>query len=338
MERTLAGHLAHTGWITRHGEPLSTVGLAYLLEQPALSDAVTSLVATRASTELPSPLFWEPEAQQEDRGRPDLEGRHNGVPIVKIEAKYGALLSTDQLRSYEADQMSKVAPDDAAVLAVLVPEERAADAADLLTSIYGSRGPDRYWTVSSAQRAVVVSWGEVLDALEPALPGEATACDFRQLRGLVTALGGLGVAPLSLSDLGPEWEEQRANYEAIVDRLTRLLTPGDVMPIGTEYTGYRRRYVLTAADASTYYAIGLRPPPAGTVTTPIWLRFHSETPGFGEVRKELSRSELAPELVEEGGHLWYALVPPVGPGGSQLIGDLAEQVRTVLRVSGWTRP
>ncbi len=108
------------------------------------------------------------------------------------------------------------------------------------------------------------------------------------------------------------------------------------MPFGTEYTGYRRRYVLTATGSSTYYSIGLRPPPKGGVETPIWLRFHSETPGFDEVRKAMSRPEQALDVIEEGGHLFYGLIPPIDVEGSPLIADLADQANRVLQAAGWT--
>lgn len=334
MERTLAGHLAQTGWITRHAEPLSTVGLAYLLEDPTLSAAIANLLCTRAHLPLPSGLKWEAEAIQIDGGRPDLEGTHDGLPVVKIEAKYGAVLSAAQLRSYERDQARRLAAaGTAAILTVLVPTERLGDARNLLNKAYPER-TDTWWFITPKQHAIVASWDEVLDALELTSPVGATACDLRQLRGMVMALGGLGVPPLSLADLGPEWEIRRRDYESIVDRLTRILTPGPLMPFGTESTGYRRRYVLVSENSAPYYSIGLRPPPPGATETPVWLRFHSKTPGFGQVRAALSRSNLSRALVEEGGHIWYGLKPPIEVGGSALIADLAAQVHLLLAAAG----
>jgi len=102
---TLLGYLARFGSFSTQSEVLCTQGLAYLLQthedaRSAMADAVKA----RTGIGIGDSITWLAEALQEDLARPDLEARTaEEVPVVKIEAKLGAKLLADQLRSYEAD-------------------------------------------------------------------------------------------------------------------------------------------------------------------------------------------------------------------------------------------
>lgn len=127
---TLAGHLAQTGYLTKHGEVLCTVGLTYLLEDRISRRAFEALLERTAGPVLPGPLSWIAEAQQADKGRPDLEGRTvDEVAVVKVEAKITAALQSDQLASYaSALAAPSTAGGSGGLLVVLVPEARRREA------------------------------------------------------------------------------------------------------------------------------------------------------------------------------------------------------------------
>ncbi len=98
MENLLLGHLAHFGSFSSQSELLCTQGLGYLLR--TYEDARSALareVETRVGAKIGERLDWQAEANQNDRGRPDLEARTaEGVPVVKVEAKLGAKLEASQ--------------------------------------------------------------------------------------------------------------------------------------------------------------------------------------------------------------------------------------------------
>ena len=90
MDRLL-GHLAQFGSFWQQGELLCTQGLAYLLRDAEGERVFTGLISLATGHSLSPGLSWQAERRQEDRGRPDLEGRNaEGQAVVKIEAKLGA--------------------------------------------------------------------------------------------------------------------------------------------------------------------------------------------------------------------------------------------------------
>lgn len=90
MDRLL-GHLAQFGSFSQQGELLCTQGLAYLLRNTEGERVFTGLISLATGHSLSPGLSWQAERRQEDRRRPDLEGRNaEGQPVVKIEAKLGA--------------------------------------------------------------------------------------------------------------------------------------------------------------------------------------------------------------------------------------------------------
>ena len=135
----LLGHLARFGSFWTQSELLCTQGLTYLLQTYGNArSALANEIAERTGVETDNSLTWYAEAMQQDRGRPDLEARSaNDVPVVKIEAKLGAELSAEQLKSYEAD-LRRSGRETA--LLVLVPEGRSTEAAQVTGSALGLLG------------------------------------------------------------------------------------------------------------------------------------------------------------------------------------------------------
>jgi hypothetical protein len=210
---TLAGHLARSGLFSRHSEYLCTLGLGYLLNQTSANGAFAAFLFERLGVAVPHDLRWVTEAYQEaDAGRPDLEGRApDKTPVIKIEAKLGALLDGGQLRSYANDLAAKNR-SGRAILVVLVPTSRLPEAIGVVASEFAMAPTERAaWRVEElAIHVVVLSWHEVLGVLGEVENGHLKS-DVAQLRGLYLTLSGLEVAPVTRAEL-VNWRDREADF------------------------------------------------------------------------------------------------------------------------------
>jgi len=340
----LLGHLAQFGSFSMQGEVLCTQGLAYLLEDPDARSALKAKIETKTGAEIDDHLKWRAEVLQKgDKARPDLEAcTANKTPVVKIEAKLGALLSQDQVRSYAAD-LHRRSPEGGVVLA-LVPRQRIGEATKVVTEAFKVSGappwrPGEYPGVA----VTVVSWDDVFATLKEAGSGELRD-EAEQLEAMYKVLSGYYMDPLAgLEDL-VEWRSREGDFINLVDQATRRLTthhnvypmgvePLEQAPEGLEPKGYRRRYVSRPLGASNpFFSIGVRDPFAGSFT-PVWLRFHKDTPQFALIRDRLDQSQLKPKLVTSGGHVWIPLDVPLRAGGEEMVNALVRQAEEVAQVA-----
>ncbi|GAB4195563.1 MAG: hypothetical protein OHK0013_01890 [Sandaracinaceae bacterium] len=286
---------------------------------------------------------------QPDGARPDLEGRDtDGRARVKVEAKLGAPLTAEQVRSY-AEGLSI----EDGLLVLLVPRARMAEvgaiARGALAGGEGARESSSSWRSASGLRVAVVAWQDVFGALRRASIWPSGG-ELDQLEGLYVGLTSTKVEPLAdLSDL-EAWEPRADELVGLVDRVTRKLqkelTPGltKALPFGTDpvpdepdrahHRGYRRRYVC----ASVCYSVGVRHPFRGH-RSPLWLRVHgATTPAFDQISARLRGSPLAPRLVDSEGHAWLELEVPLGVSGEEMIDALARQCRAAWAVIAPPRP
>ena len=334
-KRTVAGYLAQSGWLSQHGEVLCTQGLTFLLNDRGLRAAFGRYLSDRTGVVVDDDVVWLAEARQADNGRPDLEARRRDrTPVVKIEAKLGARLDPRQLDNYALD-LEKRNPGDS-VLAVLVPHTRLREAERVTRRAFPPDGTGPSWRAGGRRIALtVLSWEYVFAVMTTAAEG-AVRCDVEQLHGMYLVLAGLDFVPLASLDELNDWDAQVAEAGTLIDLTTKKLGgPWKLLPIGTEHipegdqmVDYRRRYVCMALGVDTpCYSIGVRRPFVGH-TTPIWLRFHSNTPGFPDIRSNLLASpDHDPSVVESGGHVWLPLDPSLGVTG------LVERARAVSEIA-----
>lgn len=340
--RTVAGYLAQSGWLSQQGEVLCTQGLTFLLSDEGLRAAFGRYLSDRTGVAVGGDVVWLAEARQADNGRPDLEARRREkTPVAKIEAKLGAVVDPSQLESYARDLENRNGGES--VLAVLVPHNRLGEAESVARGAFLADGSGPCWRPVGRRIAVtVLSWEYVFEVLGSAAEGPVR-CDVDQLHGMYLVLAGLDFVPLaSIGDLN-DWDAQAAEAIKLIDLTTRSLGgPWKLLPIGTEQipegdqlVEYRRRYVCMSQRVDTpCYSIGVRRPFV-TYTTPIWLRFHSNTPGFPDIRSNLLAStDYGPNVVESGGHVWLPLDPSLGVTG------LVERARAIGEVADprWTHP
>ena len=322
-------HLAQFSSFFSQGELLCTQGLAYLLENDAARSAFRDLLSARAQVAVSEQLTWRAEVRQVDGGRPDLEGcTAEGKSEVKLEAKLGAALGIDQLKSYASDLSSR-SGSDRGLLVVLVPNRRITEADTLVSSVVSLREDGARRMRDWPEIAVtVISWEETLDLLGGVCL-EPFAGDLEQFHAMYSVLAGAVVPPTDAQHL-LEWRTRRELYWAIVDRVTRRLTRhGSISPKAGDWDSYRHRYVAWLPGRGPYFSVGLRDPFAGHVT-PIWLRFHHDTPNFFVVRDRLQASSFADKLVWSGKHIWIPLEIPLGIDGDGVVDSLVAQVEAVI--------
>jgi hypothetical protein len=343
----LLGHLAQFASFYEQGELLCTQGLAYLLQDHRAKSKFAAWIRRRAHTKLKGELTWLAEAHQEsDHGRPDLEARiGEDMPVVKIEAKLGAKLGMGQLRSYAHD-LQKRGPANT-ILLVMVPRYRIAEAEEVVLEAFGLSGhspwrPAKYSNVSVA----VITWEEVLAVLAKSGP-RLFRSDLEQLRAMHRVLNGDNIVPVDPKELD-KWRKRERVFNNLVDRVTRLMklkTDHNRSPMGPEKlseggrtTIYYRRYVGRPygkeKEPSTCFSIGVRDPFIKH-KTPIWLRFHKDTPHFSEVRDRLLSSKFKEKkgLNRSGGHIWIPLHVKFKAGTDQMVNDLIRQAQEVLKIA-----
>jgi hypothetical protein len=339
-QRRLLSHLAQFGSFGRQGEVLCTQGLLYLLENTDATASLARLLSNRLQGASAAPgvhlpidrLHWVAEATQEDRGRPDLEGRsEDGTPRIKIEAKLGAPLGSGQLRSY-VDHFASKSCDG--IVVVLVPSRRLAEVRRATVGELACGGADP-WCIGTGPKCVVtvVSWEDALEALS-AVTGEPFVGDLANFAAMYRVLIGDSLEPIRSAEELVAWRDTETKYIGLVTKVSERLTTGKMLPLGRDIRNdpgsYFRRYVCLDG---TCFSIGLRSPFPGH-TTPVWMRFHSGTRGFNAVRAKLVNSDLAECVLHDGGHLWIPLEVPLNEHTDGMVAAVLDQARRVLEVAG----
>lgn len=335
MERLL-GHLAQFGSYSQQGELLCTQGLAYLLRDPEGERVFTGWVSSATGQPLSAGLSWQAERRQEDRGRPDLEGRNAaGRPVVKVEAKLGAPFGHGQLDSYVS---ALCADGQGGALLIVVPKSRRKEITSHASAHFGISGAEPWRILHEAVEipCSVVSWEDLLEALSM-VESERFRDDLSQFRAMYRVFNGDDMEPLTSDEQVLAWRDNEAWWEILVDQVTRALTAPDdqVLPWGVDGGAqpYRRRYLCRlASQGSSCFGVGTRDP-FQNHRTPIWLRFHSSTGQFVEIAGRLERSPLEAAAVRSQGHLWYPLEVPQNSDRATMIGALVAQVQRIVEVA-----
>ena len=343
---TILGYLAQFGSFSKQSEVLCTQGLAYLLRthkeaRSALADKVKACTGVAIG----NGLTWLAEAVQEDGGRPDLEARTaTKVPMVKIEAKVGAELLPDQLRSYEAD-LRKRNPADG-VLLLLVPRWQKASVRQVIVDTF-DLPDDEPWRVTKGRPSgsvvlAITTWDELFDTLQAG--AEQCFChELEQLQAMYHVLSGDFIAPLASKKDLEEWESRETDFLHIVNQATRRLTTQHALyPMGSETLNgaspeslpieYRRRYVCPCKyDGGSCFSIGVRHSFEEWLT-PIWMRFHGKTGYFERICRRLDKDSTVKSLRSDG-HLWIPLDVPLNVSGEEMIQAIVDQAEKVLWVA-----
>jgi hypothetical protein len=338
MDRLL-GHLAQLGSFWQQGELLCTQGLAYLLRNAEGERAFTDLIGQAAGRSLSPGLSWQAECVQDDRGRPDLEGRdEQGQAVVKVEAKLEAPFGQGQLESYVS---ALCAGGQGGILLVLVPRYRLKEIAGYLDAhpVTTGAGPLRFVHEGAEVPCAIVTWEDVLDALS-AVDSEGFRDDLDQFHAMYRVLNGGDMEPITSDEQVLDWRNHQAWWEMLVEHVTRTLSPseGRILPFGVDGGArdpYRRRYVCRRVSGDwSCYSVGTKDPFKGHMT-PVWLRFHKGTGHFAEIADRLDRSEIAAMSVRSQRHLWFPLDVPKNSDRQEMTAALVAQVQ---RITGLAYP
>ena len=335
MDRLL-GHLAQFGSLLKQGELLCTQGLAYLLRDTEGERVFTGWISSATDQSLSSRLSWQAERRQEDRGRPDLEGRNaEGQPVVKLEAKLEAPFGHRQLESYVS---ALCAGGRGGTLLVVVPQLRREEITGHVSELFklAGAGPWRIIREDVAIPCAVVTWEDLLEALS-AVDSVQFGDDLSQFRAMYLVFNGDDMEPITSVGEVLAWRDKEARWELLVERTTRELTaPGDsVLPFGVDGGAqqYRRRYVCRlVSQVWSCYSVGTRDP-FQNHETPLWLRFHKGTGHFHEIAGRLEGSALGAAAVRSQGHLWFQLEVPLNSDRAAMIGALVAQVQRIVAVA-----
>jgi hypothetical protein len=341
QRQALLGRLASLGWFTRRGEVAATQALAVLLEEPHLREALVGHIGQAIGTELSAVESFQPELIHADGARPDLEGQDSlGRPLVVVEAKFGAILSSEQVEAYLADQEARLTDGARGALVLLVPSYRKPEAESLLGAL-----SDRADSLSPEVATGAATWDEWLDALDESAqqldPAErdAVRCDVRQLRALCATMRGVDVPPLKEVAKGVGMDEREGDLRRLVDEVTRRFRfpTGQLIPIGFESEfGYYRRYMPGGPDdPACCCSVGVL---SGFGDTPFWLRFHKDTSSFQEVANRIMASPLAEEAGGNGGHIWLPLRVSDDRSGEAILSELAAQIEAIQAVAAGAEP
>jgi hypothetical protein len=299
QRQALLGRLASLGWFARRGEVAATQALAVLLEEPQLREGLVGHLGQAVGTKLDAVVSFQPELIHADGARPDLEGQDShGRPLVVVEAKFGAILSREQVKAYLTDQEARLAGGARGALVLLVPSYRKPEAESLLDAL-GDRA-DSLAAVSTG----VATWDEWLDVLDVSAQDldpperDAVRCDVRQLRALCATMRGVDVPPLEEVAEGVGMDEREKDLRRLADEVTRRFRfpTGQLIPIGFEAEfGYYRRYMPGGPDdADCCASVGVLSGLA--VDTPFWLRYHKDTSSFQKVADRIMASPLAAQI------------------------------------------
>lgn len=343
----LLGRLAALGWFTQNGEVAATQAVAMLLEEPPLRDALLRRLAQLTGTDLASVASFHAEVVHDDLARPDLEGRDGrGRPLVVIEAKFGARLTTAQLQAYMTYLATRLEAGVRGVLIVLVPSYREPEAEAVLGGV--EIHADERDSFAPTVAAGVLTWDELLrvwdDAAQarPEHAEDGVGCDLRQLRALCDTMAALDIAPLGLvATGGAGWQDREGDLQRLVDEATAgfRASSGRLLPLGLEREfDYYRRYIPGGLpDPDCYCAVGVigRPADQGT---PFWLRYHRETGSYQAVVSRIMASRYAPDARGDGGHIWLPLRVSADRSGAGIIDELVEQIEEIRTVAAGTAP
>ena len=337
--RRLLSHLAQFASFSNQGELLCTQGLAYLLENPEAGAAFGVCISKRAGRTVGSDLTWRAEVRHKDGRRPDLEAyTADGKLAAMIEAKLDAALGEGQLRSYVADLTNRCV---GGLLLVLVPRYRDEE---MTTSVPSACRPsalngDGPWQLGDTSdcSVAVIYWEEVLEALG-SVRSEPFADDLAQFQTMYRVLIGDDIEPFTSDAELRAWREREGVFVTLVNRVTHFLTPRQrrILPMRHERDpyDYQLRYVCQGGTEQPCFSVGAGDPFEGQGhITPIWLRFHHDTPKFSVIHDALFASSLSQRLVEKFGHIWIPLDVPLNAGAHRLKASLVAQAEEVIQVA-----
>ena len=312
----LLGFLATTT-LRGHLEVAATRGLAWMLNES--TDLETRMLALLARGEVPvtAHLEWFAEEVLEDSSRPDIEGRLPGTadPVVRVEAKFTAALTDDQLVSYSPTPV-----------VVLHPAFRAREVAEVIGA-----AADR---VEGAQFGSM-TWDDLFEALTAGLADGVDRENVAQLRDLADQATGLDVLPFSAEDSVESIASRQEDLSTLAERASAIRGPqgGRLLPATRDRWFHVARYIPTAQP--WWAVMGLRKNwQQLDPVTPFWLRFHHDTTDFARLRAgwDAMSDRLGGRL--EAGHLFFPLDLPRDVAGVATVRSLQEQVSALVERLG----
>jgi hypothetical protein len=330
-----------------HPENLATEALGILLNESALGDAFTRLIAGETAQVLEAPVEFRTQATGDEDERPDLVGfTPDGAGRLVVEAKFWATLTPNQPVGY-LKRLQHLVPG---WLVFVAPEARheilwneilsRMKTEGLSISSVGAAKPElRSMNVGSSV-VVLVSWRLVISTLAAAARAVAhlRTLDIDQLGALASRMETDAFLPLREHELSPSHGRRFYQFTEIVDdAIARAETLGVCKKAGNKtggagyygtsilIGGYKFFFCVSAWSWGFY---------AGT---PFWLTFSEFEPGeWPEVLSRLAplAAEAPPRLLRDRRYRNLPIIPlrpPVGAEKDAVVDELVRQLQDVAR-------
>jgi hypothetical protein len=117
----------------------------------------------------------------------------------------------------------------------------------------------------------------------------------------------------------------------LVDEVTIMLSDASqrLLPIQRDARlEFTHRYI-SGGYADSWCSVGVAGAFADTGLSPLWFRYHKNTPGFPRIRDILAESKFRTNVRREDGHVWVPLGVPGNVAGPAIAEDLVRQVREI---------
>jgi hypothetical protein len=315
----------------RTPEVAVTMSLAWLAGRRPVWDAFAVLAGAQGLV-IPPTARWIAEVLAEDRTRTDLEciEADRRAPLVVVEAKIDAVLTSAQLHRYATDQLRRLqqAGERRGLLVALVPAHRRSEAHERLAEASAQLTATTADFAATELRTAVWTYDELFHRLG------SVDDDVAQLKSLVATLEGLDVRPFTAADLRRP-QPRHHDFEQISDRVSAAVTPVGLrlFPSGRNDPDFEWRRYVEAAPGRSFVAIGIRRGVDARTSveqmSPLWLRVHRDTPEAGHAAERLLDAYPSAEL-DENGHAWVPFKIPIGVAGAEAVRDLTEQATKMI--------
>lgn len=330
-----------------HPENLATEALGILLNESALGDAFTRLIAGETAQSLDSPVEFRTQATGNDDERPDLVGfTPDGAGRLVVEAKFWATLTPNQPVGY-LKRLQDLVPGWLVFVAPEVRHEilwnellsRMKAAGLNLPSVGASKADLRSMNVGSSV-VVVVSWRLVISTLAAAARAVAhlRTLDIDQLGALASRMETDAFLPLREPDLSPSHGRRFYQFTEIIDdAIARAATLGVCKKTGNK-TGGAGYYGMSILIGGYKFFLCVNAWHWGfNAGTPFWLNFdENEQAAWPEMLNRLAplAAEAPPRLLRDRRYRNLPIIPlrpPVGAEKDAVVDELVRQIQDVAR-------
>lgn len=327
-------------------EDVATYSLSYILEQSLpLNQSFTYLICERMNVELnKSTLIYNCQDADEEYGRPDIAGYHDGQLLFLCEAKFYAGLTVNQPVSY----IERLKKESGLGLIFICPQNRKVSLWNKLKTACSEQGLSgkhlsEYCIKYDGVRMAVISWQEIIAELMrvATVKDPEKIGDLRQLQGFCDKVESDAFVPFRPEEFGSNEAKKIDRYYEVVDATYRYilthykeLNP-DVKGLrkAPRWQGYSRYVKISGVGVSIDFIRALWKSPA-SIETPFWFHIAEIDDkgkwGFTDKVSKFMESIDGTKKDFFIDQVYIALEPKPFLNIDEMAKDLAEQIVAIL--------